>query len=254
MKHASVCGLVCGCAILLMASSGCTREEAPVQLGPATLSATTGSTSHAVSTTGGVTTTEKTKVATTRVPILTTTRSKTKAGTTYRPTKAPARPVTTVKPTTATTKSATPTVPAAGNLKGDVYTAADGSYRIQVPAGDWTLQETGPLVIFMPSDQAGGLSFNIIVNEPMHGLDQLESTQLPEEAGPADDLQVFEKTTVDGRPAIHMVYMLEINGMDLHYVQYLIDGPEHGYILTYCGLDAQEVSALAASAQTFHVL
>lgn len=255
MKKASICGLLGGVAILLGLLSGCSQEKPPV-------SQAVKKTTQIMTTMTATTTRESTAVTTSTTSTIRTTRTQgpTKAPTTkpvQKRTTTASKPVVTKAGTTVAKATESPVVPGWGQVNDGVYTAVDGSYRIQLPEKDWVAKYTEEMVVLTPGQNGAGMSMNILISPAMHEFDQLTEAYFQEVlSGTFQDLTFgdYGATTIDGRPSVYMTYSLKMAGISMQYVQYMIDGPEHMYTITYSGLETGWQDRFDASARSFQLL
>ncbi len=133
-----------------------------------------------------------------------------------------------------------------GKLIGTLYTAADNSYTINLPEG-WRVDSSADYLLARSADKTSNL--NVLVNEADNNLVNYTQAYFQEYySGMFSSAKVtsFEKITMNGYPALHLVCSYQANGKNLIANQYLICAPKNTYSLTY----TSNSNALAATFQT----
>lgn len=133
-----------------------------------------------------------------------------------------------------------------GKLIGTLYTAADNSYTINLPEG-WRVDSSADYLLARSADKASNL--NVLVNGADNNLVNYTQAYFQEYySGMFSSAKVtsFEKITMNGYPALHLVCSYQANGKNLIANQYLICAPKNTYSLTY----TSNSNALAATFQT----
>ncbi|MCI9577196.1 MAG: hypothetical protein HFJ84_11310 [Clostridiales bacterium] len=133
-----------------------------------------------------------------------------------------------------------------GKLIGTLYTAADNSYTINLPEG-WRVDSSADYLLARSADKASNM--NVLINEADNNLINYTQSYFQEYySGMFSSAKVtsFEKITMNGYPALHLVCSYQANGKNLIANQYLICAPKNTYSLTY----TSSSNALAATFQT----
>ena len=133
-----------------------------------------------------------------------------------------------------------------GKLIGTLYTAADNSYTINLPEG-WRVDSSADYLLARSADKA--INLNVLINEADNNLVNYTQSYFQEYySGMFSSAKVtsFEKITMNGYPALHLVCSYQANGKNLIANQYLICAPKNTYSLTY----TSNSNALAATFQT----
>ncbi len=140
-----------------------------------------------------------------------------------------------------------------GKLVGNLYTAPDGSYTISLPDG-WRLDPTAEHMTAESADHSSAV--NILVGEPDSTLTDASREQIQasyQKRFSSAELSVFEKITLSGRPALHLVCTYQAENKQVCAEQYLVSSPQHSYVITFTKAAAAPDPAFAQSAQTLRV-
>ena len=151
----------------------------------------------------------------------------------------------------ATTSQSTAT---SGNLSDDTYTSPDQSFSLKVPAG-WEAIEEEDMIIFKGADYAStgdGLVIarldDAIGNYTLDSLTEMFSSEKDFEKINAKEL------SINGKKALLCQFRSTLNSRSVIQYQYLVDGGEQAYNLSYV-IHTQDLGQLITdSAASFTIL
>jgi hypothetical protein len=139
------------------------------------------------------------------------------------------------------------------SLSEERYTSGDQTFSLRVPSG-WTASEEEDMVIFKGADYAetgDGLVITLL-EDPMdsYTLDSLTQMFSSEK-----DFQKIDarELTIGGKKALLCQFSSTLNGRSSIQYQYLVDGGDKVYNLSYVIHSADLGQAVTASAESFQV-
>lgn len=149
--------------------------------------------------------------------------------------------------------SSTQAVSASGVLSEERYTSDDQSFSLRFPLG-WTATEEEDMVIFKGADytETGDGLVITLLEGPIdsYTLDSLTQMFSSEK----DFRQIDAKElTIDGRKALLCQFSSTLNGRPTIQYQYLVDGGDKVYNLSYVIHSADLGQVVTASAESFLV-
>lgn len=140
-----------------------------------------------------------------------------------------------------------------GKLVGTLYTAPDSSYSISLPEG-WRIDPTQDFMSAQSADHSAALTILVNVADPKL-MDSSQEQFQQYYAKLFSDVQIslFEKTSVSGVQALHLVCSYQSNGKPIIAEQFLIPTASHTYSLTFTKAGTQTDPLFATSAKSFQL-
>lgn len=137
-----------------------------------------------------------------------------------------------------------------GRLVGTRYTSGDGSYSLSLPEG-WRIDPTQDHIQANSADHTAALT--ILVGEPDATLVDTKQEQMQQQYSqrfPDTKISLFEKTTLGGHPALHLVCTYHASGKEVCAEQYVVCSPQHTYHLVYTKAGTATDPSFEVSAKT----
>lgn len=149
--------------------------------------------------------------------------------------------------------SATQAVPASGALSEERYTSGDQSFSLRFPLG-WTANEEEDMVVFKGADYAE-TGDGLVITSLEGSIDSYTLDSLTQMFSSEKDFRQIDarELTVDGRKALLCQFSSTLNGRATIQYQYLVDGGDKVYNLSYVIHSTDLAQVVTASAESFQV-